>query len=142
AALDLAAGRIIYRIRERKRWREFLGFCKILRRRWPGQRLYLVLDNFSPHKRSEVVTSCQTNNIELVFTPANAAYCKCIECEFAVQHYLALASTDHRAHTGQNAAIATYVDWRNTRAQTIHHSAINSLIQNPHYRVNGNRRST
>ncbi|MGH8881945.1 MAG: IS630 family transposase, partial [Stackebrandtia sp.] len=53
AALDLTTGKIHYRIRDRKRWREFLDFLKTLRARWPGQKLYLVLDNFSPHKRPE-----------------------------------------------------------------------------------------
>ncbi|MGC5332875.1 transposase [Micromonospora sp. DT62] len=41
AALDLATGRLHYRIHDRKRWREFLSFLKTLRRRWPDQRLYL-----------------------------------------------------------------------------------------------------
>ena len=31
AALDLATGKLYYRIRDRKRWREFLGFLKTLR---------------------------------------------------------------------------------------------------------------
>lgn len=48
AALDLATGTITYRIRERKRRQEFLAFLKVLRQRWPGGRLYLILDNFSP----------------------------------------------------------------------------------------------
>ncbi len=39
AALDLATGKLHYRIRDRKRWREFLGFLKTLRRRWPNDRL-------------------------------------------------------------------------------------------------------
>jgi hypothetical protein len=34
AALDLATGHMFYRIRERKRWREFLAFLKLLRARW------------------------------------------------------------------------------------------------------------
>ncbi|MHA6797892.1 transposase [Bounagaea algeriensis] len=38
AALDLATGKLTYRIRGRKRWREFLTFLKQLRSRWPGQR--------------------------------------------------------------------------------------------------------
>lgn len=33
AALDLATGKLIHRIRERKRWREFLSFLKVLRAR-------------------------------------------------------------------------------------------------------------
>jgi hypothetical protein len=48
AALDLGSGQITYRIRERKRWREFLALLKLLRARWPGQKLYVIADNFSP----------------------------------------------------------------------------------------------
>ena len=33
--LDLATGQITFRIRERKRWREFLPFLKLLRSHWP-----------------------------------------------------------------------------------------------------------
>ncbi|MEV4129694.1 hypothetical protein [Nocardia sp. NPDC049707] len=35
-ALDLATGKIHCRIRDRKRWTEFLAFLKSLRARWPG----------------------------------------------------------------------------------------------------------
>lgn len=42
AALDLGSGQMTYRVRERKRWREFLAFLKLLRARWPGQRLYVI----------------------------------------------------------------------------------------------------
>ena len=35
AALDLATGKMIYPIRARKRWREFLAFLKLARQRWP-----------------------------------------------------------------------------------------------------------
>jgi transposase len=65
AALDLASGKMIYRIRERKRWREFLSFLKVLRSRWPGERLYLIVDNFSPHKHPNVVSWAAGNDVEL-----------------------------------------------------------------------------
>ncbi len=48
AALDLDSGRMYYRIRTRKRSGEFLEFLKSLRTRWTGEKLYVVLDNFSP----------------------------------------------------------------------------------------------
>ncbi|MFE7245110.1 hypothetical protein ACWD4L_48930 [Streptomyces sp. NPDC002596] len=38
-AFDLATGKLCYRIRERKRGREFFGLLKGLRARWPGQKL-------------------------------------------------------------------------------------------------------
>ncbi|MEB3960541.1 IS630 family transposase [Streptomyces kunmingensis] len=69
AALDLATGKIYYRIRQRKRWREFLGLLKTLRDRWPGEKLYVVLDNFSPHKHAEVRTWAADNDVEPVFLP-------------------------------------------------------------------------
>jgi hypothetical protein len=50
AAVDLATGRIYYRIRDRKRHREFLDFLKTLRARWLGEKLYVVVDNCSPHR--------------------------------------------------------------------------------------------
>jgi transposase len=136
AALDLATGRITYRIRRRKRWPEFLDFCKALRRRWPGQRLYLVLDNYGPHGRPEVRTWCAANNIELVFLPTNASWLNWIECEFTALRYFALAGTDHRSHTEQNAAIAAYIRWRNARARPKTHFAINSPIRKPDYMIN------
>jgi DDE superfamily endonuclease len=54
AALDLASGQLFYRFRDRMRWREFLGFLKQLRTRFPTGRLYLGCDNFSPHGKDEV----------------------------------------------------------------------------------------
>jgi hypothetical protein len=39
AALDLATGRLFYRIRSCTRWIEFLAFLKTLRARWPGEKL-------------------------------------------------------------------------------------------------------
>jgi hypothetical protein len=54
-ALDLTTGQIYYRIRDRKRSTEFRAFLQTLRLRWPGEKLYVIVDNFSPHKRREVL---------------------------------------------------------------------------------------
>jgi hypothetical protein len=48
AALDPGTWKMIYRIRERKRWQEFLALLKVLRRRWPGQRLRRPKTSFTP----------------------------------------------------------------------------------------------
>ncbi|MFE3003459.1 transposase [Nocardia sp. NPDC059246] len=73
-ALDLATGQIYYRIRDRKRWMEFVSLLKSLRARWPGQRLYVIVDNFSPHKRAEVRAWCADNAVELVFLPTYSSW--------------------------------------------------------------------
>ncbi|HWS34066.1 MAG TPA: transposase [Actinoplanes sp.] len=69
ASLDLASGRIHYRIRDRKRSGEFLDFLKSPRLRWPTETVYLILDNFSPHKHPAVRAWCAANAVELVFLP-------------------------------------------------------------------------
>ena len=66
AALDLATGRLFYRIRSRKRSMEFLDLLKALRARWPGEKLYVVCDNFSPHRHARVRDWCAANRVELV----------------------------------------------------------------------------
>jgi len=90
AAFDLATGKIYYRIRKRKRWCEFLGLLKALRARWPGEKLCLVLDNFSPHKHMEVRTWAADNDVELVFLPTYGSWLNWSESEFAALRYFAL----------------------------------------------------
>ncbi|MEV4189783.1 IS630 family transposase, partial [Streptosporangium canum] len=117
AALDLATGRLYYRIRKRKRWREVLSFLKSLRTRWPGEKLYVIADNHSPHKHPEVRAWAAGNDVELVFLPTYGSWLNWIESEFAALRYYALNGTDHRSHDEQNAAIGAYVRRRNVRAQ-------------------------
>ncbi|MDP8970752.1 MAG: IS630 family transposase [Actinomycetota bacterium] len=136
AALDLASGQVLYRIHRRKRWQEFLGLLKILRARWPGQRLYIVLDNFSPHRRQEVRDWCDANDVDLVFTPTYASWLNWIEAEFTALRYFTLNGSDYTTHAEQAAAVARYIRWRNRRAAPKRDFAVNSPIrhrQQPDY---------
>ena len=129
AALDLATGKIYYRIRKRKRWREFLGLLKALRTRWPGEKLYLVLANFSPHKHTEVRAWATENDVELVFLPTYGSWLNWIESEFAALRYFALNGTDHRTDAEQKAAIAAYARWCNALAEPKTNFAPDSSIR-------------
>lgn len=113
AGLDLATGKMYYR----KRWREYLALLKSLRARWPGEKLYVVLDNFSPHKHPNVRAWAAANDIELVFPPTYGPWLNWIESEFAALRYFALNGTDHRSHGEQNAAIGACIRLRNARAE-------------------------
>ena len=115
AALDLATGKPFYRIRDRKRWIEFLDPLKALRARWPQEKLYVVCDNFSPHRHARVRQWYTTNAAELVFPPTYGSWLNWIETKFAALRYYARGGTDHRSHTEQNTAITAYVRWRNAR---------------------------
>ena len=129
AALDLATGRLFYQIRDRKRWIEFLDLLKALRARWPDEKLYAVCDNFSPHRHARVRGWCTAHAVELVFLPTYGSWLNWIEAEFTALRYFALNGTDHHSHAEQNAAIATYVRWRNTRAQPKTTFAVGSPIR-------------
>ena len=134
AALGLSAGKAHYRIRDCKRWREFLSFLKTLRRRWPDDRLlHLVVDNFSPHKHPEVRAWCAANQVDLVFLPTYASWLNWIEAEFAAVRYFALNGTDHRSHAEQDTAIGDYIRWRNQRARPKTGFATGSKIRHPDY---------
>ncbi|WP_229859725.1 IS630 family transposase, partial [Streptomyces anandii] len=117
AALGLATGKLYYRIRPRKRWCEFLGLLRVLCARWPGQKLYVVLDNFSPYKHSEVRTWIADSDVQLVFLPIYGSWLNWMEAEFAALRYFALGGTGHRSRNEQDAAVAAYVRWRNARAE-------------------------
>jgi transposase len=136
AALDLATGKMTYRIRARKRRGEFLELLKVLRRKYANGRLYLIVDNFSPRLHTDVTAWCDDNNIELVFLPTNASWLNWIEAEFAALRYFALNGTDHRSHDEQGKAIKAYMVWRNAHAEPKRGFAINSKIRSPDYRAN------
>jgi transposase len=135
AALDLATGKMTYRIRARKRHSEFLHLLTVLRRGYPDGRLYLIIDNFSPHLHADVAAWCDDNNVELVLLPTNASWLNWIEAEFAALRYFALNGTDHRSHDEQGKAIKAYIVWRNAHAEPKRGFAINSKIRSPDYRA-------
>jgi transposase len=137
AALDLGSGQMTYRIRERKRWREFLALLTLLRSRWPAGKLYVICDNFSPHKHPAVTGWAAGHNVELVFLPTYASWLNWIEPEFTSLRYFALSGTDHRTHAWQGEMIDRYMRWRNARAQPKRNFAAGSVIRTwTSYRTN------
>ncbi|MEU0507599.1 IS630 family transposase [Nocardia sp. NPDC005998] len=132
-ALDLTTGALYYRIRDRKRSIEFRDFLKSLRQRWPGQKLYVIVDNFSPHKHKTVRDWCATNDVELVFLPTYSSWLNWIESEFAALRAFALNGTDHRSHGEQDDAVAAYIRWRNQHAQPKRDFAVNSKVRLPDF---------
>jgi transposase len=136
AGLDLASGQLFYRLRDRKRWQEFLAFLRQLRTRFPVGRLYVVCDNFSPHRKAQVNTWCSDHDVELVFTPTNASWLNWIESEFTALRYFTLDGSDYPSHTAQEAAIAGYIRWANKHARPKRRFAPESKIRRPDYLPN------
>ena len=119
AAYDVADNRLMMRCYRRKRCREVLLFLKHIRSTYPRPtRLYLVLDNFSPHTRREVTDWAADHNVELVFTPTYASWLNRIEAIFSGVRYFALANSDYPDHEHSRRAILAYVAWRNRHRHT------------------------
>jgi len=64
AGYDINQDKLFGIIRRRKRSKEFISFLKIIRRRYPNERrLFVILDNFSPHKKKDVFRWCRINGV-------------------------------------------------------------------------------
>ena len=114
AAYDVHGDRLMMRCYKRKRWQEVLLFLKHIRQKYPPHiKLYLILDNFSPHKKREVVDWASTANMEFVFTPTYASWLNRIEALFSGVRYFTLSNSDYRDHDEIRRAIFAYVAWRN-----------------------------
>jgi transposase len=114
AAYDLEDDRLLGQFHPRKTWVQLLEFLKWLRKRYPaGQTLHVVLDNYGPHKKVEVVAWAWANKVRLYFTPTNASWLNRIECQFTALKEFALSNSDYRTHEELQEAIESYVQWRN-----------------------------
>jgi transposase len=76
-------------------------------------KLYVILDNFSPHLKEEVISWCKKNDIELVFLPTNASWLNRIECHFTALRKFAIRNSNYKNHTELASAIRRYIIWRN-----------------------------
>ena len=118
AAYDLETGRLFGQFTKRKTWVEFLTFLKWLRRRYRhDETLHIVLDNYSPHLKQEVLDWAKQHHVKLYFTPTNASWLNRIESQFTALKKFALDNSDYQTHEEQRAAIESYLAWRNGRRE-------------------------
>jgi transposase len=116
AAYDLETGRLFGRFESRKTWREFLSFLRYVRRTYPREvQLYIVLDNYGPHKKQPVLDWAEKNNVTFVYTPTNASWLNRIECQFTELRKFTLSNSDYRTHEEMQKAIRSFLRWRNHR---------------------------
>lgn len=114
AAYDLESDRLMGRFYERKTWVQFLDFMRWLRRRYRrGETLHVVLDNYGPHVKAEVVAWAREHKITFYLTATNASWMNRIECHFTELKEFALANSDYRTHEELQAAIESFMEWRN-----------------------------
>jgi transposase len=118
AFYDVHRRRLWGYVRPRKRHQEFLGVLKLLRDSYPmNQRIHLILDNFSPHRKLNVLQFCRQNNIHLIWTPTNASWLNPIECQFTHVKEFVIRGADYRNHSDLKIFLNKYVKYRNKQYQ-------------------------
>jgi transposase len=114
AFYDLETDRLYGRFTRRKTWVQWLSFLQWVRRRYPTeQTLHIVLDNYGPHLKTEVLLWAATHQVRFYFTPTEGSWLNRIESHFTGLKKFALDSSDHRSHEEQQRAIESYLAWRN-----------------------------
>jgi transposase len=111
-----ATGALYGHLHERKTWREIRELLRSLRARF-SEHLIVVLDNFSPHHKTELGAWVAEHDIELVFTPTYSSWLNLIECQFQALRSFALKGSDYPSHADQDAAIRAYLRWHNRNAR-------------------------
>ena len=114
AFYDLETDRIYGRFTEHKTAQDMLSFLSWVRSRYPRwQKLHIVIDNYSTHVTAKVLLWALGHNVRFYLTPTNGSWLNRIESQFTALKKFALKPSDYRSHEEQQAAIESYLTWRN-----------------------------
>jgi len=126
AFYDLETDRIYGRFTEHKTAQDVLSFLRWVRSRYPRwQKLHIVIDNYGTHLTAAVLAWALGHNVRFYLTPTNGSWLNRIESQFTALKKFALKPSDFRSHEEQQAAIESYLTWRN-RARDISITAWNA----------------
>ena len=99
---------------KRKRGEEFIEFLKRVRGAYASWvRIYVVMDNFSPHIRQDVKKYAAKSRMELVYIATNASWMNRIEAHFRPLRKFALEGSYPKTHEELEKQIMDYLEWRN-----------------------------
>ena len=115
-AYHLERDQLVGRFEDKKNSSTFLSFLRWLRRKYRrGGTLHIIMDNIGFHLTDEIVEYAATHDIRFYLTPTGASWLNPIESHFTALRKFALDDTDYRSHPEQEAAIFSYLKWRNGR---------------------------
>ncbi len=114
AYYDLETDRLYGRFTKRKTGKVFLSFLRWVRSRYPKtQTLHMVMDNYGTHIMATIQAWAKSHNVRIYLTPTNGSWLNRIESHFAALKAFAMKPSDYDDHEEQQAAIESYLTWRN-----------------------------
>jgi transposase len=95
AALEVATGKVTHRVTDAHTAVDFLAFMKLVVRRYPRQKLHVILDNSSTHGTPEVMAWLAENPlVHFHYTPTSASWLNQVEGFFGILGKQSLSATD------------------------------------------------
>ncbi|WP_456034685.1 transposase [Streptomyces rochei] len=95
-----------------------LAALKTIRAARPdGAPIYVILDNLSAHKGTDIRRWAKKHKVELCFTSTYASWANPIEAHFGPLRQFTIANSNYPNHTVQTRALHTYLRWRNANAR-------------------------
>jgi transposase len=118
AALEVATGKVVEACMPRHRHAEFLAFLKQVAKAHPRVELHVVCDNYATHKHAKVTAWLAKNpRIKIHFTPTSCSWLNLVECFFSIITRQAIRRGTFTSVADLTAAIETYIDGWNDRAE-------------------------
>lgn len=107
---------------KRKRIDDLIPAFERLRRCYPNQRLFVILDNLhQTHDHPRFLALLERLRITPVFTPTQASWLNVIEPQFGVLKRFTLTDTDDPSHALRRRRIYRYLRWRHRQVGTAGH---------------------
>jgi transposase len=98
AALEIATGKIVAHIRNRRTSVNFLRFLNDVVRVYPDQQLHVVADNLNIHKNEALRRWLRRHpRVQFHYTPTHASWVNLIECFFSILSKQGLAHSVQRS---------------------------------------------
>lgn len=94
AALEIATGKVVAHVRNRRTSVNFLRFMNEVVRAYPGRELHVVIDNLNIHKNEAARRWLgRHSSVRFHYTPTHASWVNLIECFFSILSRQGLANS-------------------------------------------------
>jgi len=143
AALDVATGKVIGKLKRRHRTVEFISFLRHIDTQVPADlEVHLILDNYITHKTTKVKNWLLRHpRFHCHYTPTYSSWINLVERFFAALTEQQLRRGTHRSVPALERAIREYLELNNQQPKPFHWSktadeiidSVNSVLQ----RING-----
>jgi transposase len=98
AALEIATGKVVAHVRDRRTTVDFLSFMDDVVKAYPVNELCVVLDNLNIHKNETAKQWLMSHpRVHFHYTPTHASWMNMVECFFSILTRQALKQSVHRS---------------------------------------------